>query len=210
MIIPNFKLSNNDQNGFTVAEFVTVLGIVSILMAISLYNYSGFNDRAALSSATQEISLAIRQAQSYGLNVRETTVGSGNFSSAFGVYFHPNNDPTNYYIFVDNNPANGKYDAGAGCGTVGTECIQSISIRNGVRVIDIDSTDGCGSANSARSLNIMFRRPNLDASLNFVNNGGNFVCNSPPRSGAKIVVRSKNGVQTEVTVQSTGQVYVVE
>ena len=95
------KLSGNrsiDQ-GFTLVEILISISIMAIFFSITLYDYGSFSDNLALSSAGQEISLAIRQVQDSGINVKSNS--SGDFSSAYGIYFSTT-DPTNYYFFVDN------------------------------------------------------------------------------------------------------------
>ena len=57
--------------GFTLIEMLVSIGIVSLIMAVVFFNYGTFNDDLALTSAGQELSIAVRQAQSYGLSVKE-------------------------------------------------------------------------------------------------------------------------------------------
>ena len=77
-------------------------------MSVVLFNYGSFTDNLALSAAGQEVSIAIRQAEVYGLSVKEVTPGSGNFNLAYGVHFSPAT-PNDYILFVDKN-ANNVYD----------------------------------------------------------------------------------------------------
>src|SRR3990167_1379889 len=87
--------------GFTLIELMVSISIVSVIMTVVLFTYSSFNDSLALSAAGQEVASAVRQAQTYGLSVKEFSVGSEQFTSGYGIYFDPVSDPTNYYIFVD-------------------------------------------------------------------------------------------------------------
>jgi prepilin-type N-terminal cleavage/methylation domain-containing protein len=73
--------------GFTLLEMMVVLAIVSVIMAVVLFGYSAFSQNLSLSSAIQEMSVAIRQAQTYGLSVKESTVGASKFSAGYGLYF---------------------------------------------------------------------------------------------------------------------------
>jgi hypothetical protein len=75
-----------------------------MIMAVVLFSYRSFSNHLAVSAASQEIISATRQAQTYGLSVRETGKGTGNFSTGYGVSFGTIN-PTEYYIFADKNGA---------------------------------------------------------------------------------------------------------
>ena len=191
---------SNKKNGagFTLIELMIVISIVGVLSLVVMFNYSTFNDRLALSSAGQEMAIAVRQAQVYGLNVRESS--SGNFTSAFGVFIDPVSSPSTYYIFADKD-GNDLYDVGNGCGTALTECVEAIAIRNGVRITSINTLLGCIGN---RSLHITFLRPNPDAIITFANLGGNSVCLLQPN--AQIVLTSPKNSTLTVNVESTGQV----
>jgi len=104
------KMSNEFKKGFTLVELLVTVSIATILMSLVLFNYGTFNDNIALSSAGQEMAIAVRQAQAYGVNVKEVKAGSGKFNSGYGIYFNPADSPSDYYIFVDTN-GDKKYDA---------------------------------------------------------------------------------------------------
>ncbi|OHB08940.1 MAG: hypothetical protein A2W64_02850 [Candidatus Zambryskibacteria bacterium RIFCSPLOWO2_02_39_10] len=189
-------------SGFTIIELMVSISIVSVIMTVVLFTYSSFNDSLALSAAGQEVASAVRQAQTYGLSVKEFSVGSEQFTSGYGIYFDPVSDPTNYYIFVDIN-GNKKYDSGGGCGVVGTECVETGTLRNNVNVSSVCDASSCPPS-GARSLHVTFLRPNPDAVINFVNDAGTTI-------GAltgKITLKSAKGTELKVTVESTGQISV--
>ena len=193
-----------NEKGFTLTELMVVIGIATVLMSVSLYDYKAFTDKLALSAAAQEMAIAIRQAQTYGLNVKEATAGGGDFTRAYGIYFSTL-DPYNYYIFVDKNTVNKLYDVGSGaCGTALTECIEKVSLRNGVSISSITNTNGCAVTNNATALHVTFIRPKPDANINFTNGSGT------PCSGqtdAKIVLTSPKGKIASTSIEITGQVY---
>jgi len=191
------------MSGFTLVELAVSVSIVSLIMLVVLFTYSSFNDNLALSAAGQEVASAVRQAQTYGLSVREVTAGGGQFTSAYGIYFDPRNDSTHYYIFVDKD-GDGKYDQGNGCGRGNTECVERGILRNNVIISSICDASRCPPP-EARTLNITFLRPNPDATISFVNSGGAIVGNSLT---GKVRLLSPKGKALTVTVESTGQISV--
>ena len=199
-----------DNRAFTLVELLITMTIASFLMLVSVFNFGTFNDRLSVSSASQELAIAIRQAQTYGLNVRQTGVGSGGFNSAYGIYFNAETDNTRYYIFADLD-TDTVYDVGNGCGSLNTECIEAVTFRDGVRISEVcaivSGVEECPPNAAARYLHVTFLRPNPDAEINFTNNGGNiFYFASWPN--AKIVLVSRRGVEYNVSLEDTGQVYV--
>jgi prepilin-type N-terminal cleavage/methylation domain-containing protein len=192
------------QSGFTLIEVLVSISIVSVIMLVTLWNYGTFLDNLALSAAGQEIATAIRQAQVYGLSVKEVSVGGGQFNYAYGVHFDMN-DPSHYIIFVDKNTVPNKiYDAGAGCGSgIGnTECIEQGTLENGVTVSSVGH-HSCSSSN-IRIMDITFLRPNPDAVINSTDSGGSILCAS--QFDGEITLTSPNGNTEVITVQSTGQI----
>ncbi len=197
------------KRGFSLIELLVSIAIITFLMGTVLFSYRDSNDRLVVNSAAQELAIAIRQAQSYGLSVKESGIGTGAFSYAYGIYASPILDNTSYYIFIDRN-ANGLYDAGSGtCGEVTTECIEKITFRNNVTMqqvcaVPIGSSD-CPNP-FAGSLYVTFLRPNPDANIDFLDLTNSIVMNNFPTGKFKLI--SPNGLVVSVRVESAGQVYV--
>lgn len=189
--------SQKPNQGFTMVEMLVSIGIVTLIMSSILFNYSTFSDNLALSSAGQEMAIIIRQAQTYGLAVKETSLAGGNFDSAYGVYFDISDD-SNYYLFTDLD-ADEKYDSPE-------ELVEKFTLRNGVRVSDFCDESACPPSPSVRMMDITFLRPNTDARINFTNNGGGIVVG--PSNTGKVVLVSRKGSTLTITVESTGQVLV--
>ena len=189
--------------GFTVIELLIVMAISVVLFGVVLFNYGTFNDKASLSSSAQEVAVGIRQAQIYGINVKEATVGGGNFNNSYGVYFNRISSPDAYYIFVDKNN-NGVYSDPIGaCG--GTECIEKILLKNGVTVHSITSTS-CSGASSIIGVQVFFKRPNPDAIIKLMDYDG-YWCNSQVITNATITLKSPKGEFQTINIENTGQIY---
>ncbi len=195
----------NLQKAFTVVEMLVSVAIVSVIMATVLFGYSTFNDNLAIGAAGQEMAIAVRQAQTYGLTVKEVAVGGGDFSRAYGMYFDLN-DPTNYYLFADINNDN-KYTVGSGCGSGATECIEKFILRNNIKITNICNSGTCPPS-GVRVMNINFIRPNPDAAIYFVDGSGGFAAGPPATLTGKVVLTSPKGTTQTVVVESTGQVLV--
>ena len=194
----------NNTKGFTLVELLITISIVTVIMSVVIFNYGGFLDTLALSAAEQDLAIAVREAQTYGLSVKEVSAGSGQFNSAYGLYVSPASAPTEYDVFVDKN-GNGLYDVGSGCGSGSTECIEKFVFRDGVTVSSIcDASNNCPPTN-ADNLQISFLRPSPDATINFVTSAGGIVETSV---SSKVVLTSPQGKNETVTIGSTGQIYV--
>lgn len=193
------------NHGFTLVEVLVSLSIVSLIMATVLFNYSTFNNNLTLTSSGQELAISIRQAQTYGLTVKEVTPGGGQFNSAYGIYFDPTSEPSNYYIFADID-GDKKYDVGNGCRSGNTECIEKFDLRNNIKISAICDEIACPPESSVRKMNVTFLRPNPDAGIYFTNNGGQIKVG--PSLTGKIILISPHGKTLTVVVESTGQVLV--
>lgn len=190
------------NSGFTLIEVTVSVSIAVLITAIVLFGYSRFNDNVSLTTAGQEILVAIRQAQVYGLSVREAGIGTGQFNSAYGIAFSTT-DSSAYHLFVDTN-GNHVYDVGNGCGSVYTECVERVSLRNGVVISNICDASSCPPNGTVVSLQATFLRPNTDAILYFGNAGGAIWGGRQPVG--KAVLRSVQGKTLTVTIESTGQI----
>jgi type II secretory pathway pseudopilin PulG len=181
-----------------------VISIVTVISTVVLFGYRQFNDRLALTSAAQEIAISIREAQSYGVSVRQSAPGFQGFDSAYGIYFSVN-DPTYYYLFADLD-SDQRYDYTSVCTG---ECVSKNEIRNGVYVSQVCGTAFGGSSvcpvnSSVRSLNASFIRPNPDAIIRFVNSGG--VLWGGLYQAGGIVLTSPLGDTITISIENTGQV----
>ncbi len=185
------------QKGFSLIELIVTVSIISVILSVVLYNYGGFNDKLSLSSATQELAIGVRQAQTYGINVKESTVSSGQFNYAHGIYLSTQT-PSSYVIYVDSN-SNNVYDSGAG------ELVETVNLRNGITINNICNSTTCPASGVAR-MSINFLRPNPDGRIYFLNSSGSIV--SGPISYGRVQLRSPKGTFSYVIIESTGQVVV--
>lgn len=212
-MITNKKKINIESflhKGFTLIELLVSISIITVIMSVVLFSYGVFNDTLVLNSAVQEISIAIRQAQIYGLSVKEnvgSTCGT-TFCAGYGIYFNLD-DKTNYYIFVDQNN-NSKYDGDSTC-AAGSECIEKDTLRNGIKISGICGKAFLGSMTcpvdaSVKSLNVTFLRPIPDAIIRFTNVSN--VIYGPVFQTGRIDLTSPKGKTASITIENTGQISV--
>lgn len=199
------------KKGFTLLEVMVCITIVGLIAGIAMFSYSAFSDNIALSSAGQEIAVEIRQAQIYGLSVKESVVGSGQFSNGYGVHISLD-DPSSYYIFVDQN-GNNKYDGGTIC-TSGGECVEKMSLRNNISITAVcgaafgGGTLTCPPGPNVRSMDVLFLRPDPDAAIRFVNSDGTLYGAGGVFQTGQITLSSPRGKIIHVIIQNTGQISV--
>lgn len=150
------------NKGITIIELIVSIAIIAMIMAVVIYNSKTLNERIALNSVAQELSLVTRKAQAYGVSVR----GDGSdFGYAYGIAFNVN-EPDAVYIYADRN-SNRLYNGGVNCQN---ECVEKITLRNNIRVTSICAFSGsvlnCSSISKAH---INFLRPNPEPILKVTN-----------------------------------------
>ncbi len=137
--------------GFTLVEVLVSIGIFTVLTGVVLSNYRGYNTNALFANASEDIVLALRQAQVYGVGVKKNIAlcGASSFDCGYGVYFTIGNQ---IKIFADSNDDK-KYDA---LDTV----VETITFQSPISVTALY----CGILNcSGNVLSVTFKRPNPDA-----------------------------------------------
>ncbi len=200
----------NFNFGFKIVELIVSVAIMVVISAVIFWNGNKFNDKIEINSAAEEVSLAIREAQNYGISVRESSAGTGQFNFGYGVTFDTANvNPTFILIFADRN-GNKIYDDDNGIpcdGSSGDECVEKIPLRNGVSINSMCAIGSLGVLRCGvwKSIQIIFIRPNLDATINTVNSSSLVL---GPWPGGRIVLQSRQGALRTVSVNFTGQISV--
>jgi prepilin-type N-terminal cleavage/methylation domain-containing protein len=202
-------------SGFSLPELLVSVVIIVLITTIIIYNQGDFNDRISLSNAASDIELQIREAQVYGISVREFQP-AGDFTSAYGVTFNITTSggtpgsigPLNFWSFIDRITKNGYYDTStwSSCSVSPTsECLKISALTRGNVVYALYAIDSSSIDRAIGRLDITFLRPNPNALMIF-RNLSNGTVTYPGYKGAKIVIQSPKGNQTTVTVFSNGQI----
>lgn len=201
----------NSKMGFTLAELVVSMAIISIMAAILLGSRNQYNERLALKNETYKVVLYLRQAQVYSMGVK----GGGSpvtFNTSYGVHFR-RDEPTQFRFFTDQN-GDGKFP------NDNSEINEIISLSNNV-TFDMNMPKmGCTTKNGAiwrcygpqgglRQISITFKRPSSSAMIKFLTQGGDDTDPGEYNPPITIYLKSQTGLGSSIKVDSTGVVAVV-
>jgi type II secretory pathway pseudopilin PulG len=200
----------NKTAGFTLIELLVTIAIMMVIISIVVLGQGNYTDGISLANQSDSIALSISEAQVSSVSVKEFSVGSNNFSSAYGVSFNitPGGSKVAYVSFGDLNN-NQVYDSGWNCPTGnGSECLRVNNIGGSTSIDTICElpVSGSPSCNVGR-VDISFLRPNTDARIVYFDSVGNPM-NFPNPLGVKINLVSAKGDRRAVTVSNSGQVSV--
>jgi len=213
MIFQNlFSLESGRPKGFTLIELLVSLGIITIITSVVVFNQNAFTDQVALSNTGSEISLQIREAQTYGVSVREFAPGTSEFNVAYGVSFNlislSGGSNNSYVYFADRGAsANGIYDTPTVCQPgITSECLSRLYVSRGNTITNLCAllSNGTTCTNAGR-VDITFLRPYPNARLIFFNISGTQVP-FPTAQAAKIELSSPSGKKAYIVIYTTGQV----
>lgn len=171
------------KSGFTMVELIVTIGIFMVLTSVVLSNYRNYDTNALFANASEDVVLALRQAQVYGVGVKRTS--GSDFGKAYGVYFDIGNQ---IKIFADLN-GNGTYQPA-------DRLVETITWKSPIAITGLT----CGfSACGGSGLSVTFLRPNPDAIIN----------NSSVTSATIAMWNGVSGVgskRSTTTISSTGQI----
>lgn len=209
MYILKTKNKINSSRGFTLIEFIVVIGIFVIFSGMMLSKYSTIKSSVSIESLAQDIAISIRKTQLYSVGVKETDSVVGKiFPPGYGVSFSPitSGNTKSFIIFADMDfftpSGNKSYDDTSGntlCGIEfldgSNECLEKITISSAdyIKNIYMDNTP-CNS-----NLDIVFSRPNLSASIK---------CGSSVGQEAKIDISNFEGQTKSIIIPTAGNIYV--
>jgi len=207
---------NNLRSGFTLIELLVAIVIFVITTGIVVFSQNKFDNGILLDNLAYDIAITIRQAQSFGVNVKESGTGISNgVFPPYGVYFDLTLSGTNknFIFFSDTINSAGQsipdliFNGNETCLANDPECVQKYSIKRGSYIKSIcagTSIVNCLS-NQTDQLTIVFKRPNPDA---LIYNSSDTE-RSNPLTYAKITVSSADGTATRnIIVTNVGQIYV--
>jgi len=189
--------------GFSLIELIVTISISMVITAVVFFNYPSFNANLSIRRTADEIALSVREAQAYGLGVREFKGFSviGKFPG-YGVHFDINS-PKNFILYADggiDGSQNNQYDKGAGIGCGGqeeTECFRDYGLATQDVLVELCGDSDCSLAN----LDIVFLRPNPTVIIRSDSAPGNF-------SQSSIRVRAMGGEERVIKITAAGQISV--
>lgn len=212
------------SKGFTLIELMVSVVVIAMITAVVVYNQGDFADRISLANTASDLELQIREAQVYGVSVREFQPSTNEFNFAYGISFNLNAfagtlGPTSFVAFADRVVKDGRYATPASWGTctVGgtSECLKiyMLSRKNSITdlcVINNAGSDVCSSQGSGTRpgrIDLSFLRPDPSANMSFVDTNGSQTT-FPGHKGMKVKITSPKGNLKTITVYTTGQIAV--
>jgi prepilin-type N-terminal cleavage/methylation domain-containing protein len=202
----NSSRTQSSSRGFTLVELLVSIGIFTLITTTSVFGYSDFNSSVLLTNLAYDVALSVRQAQFYGITVKQSSDPLVNFDSGYGVHF--TRDATSYTLFEDGRGGgtlNHQYETALD--PADDEAIETYSIQKG-NFISRLCAKGSGSINCGlTSLDLSFMRPNPETYVALSENANPSVFD-PAQTLSIICVASPKGTVRKVTVESTGQISV--
>lgn len=202
-------IKNTVSAGFTLVELMVTVALFGIMTSIIVSKNSDFNSSILLTNLAYETALTIRQAQVYGLNVKQSDSGDAAFKAGYGVHFDVISDNSKKFILFADKNNNKFYDSGI------DSVIEEYSIGRGNYIKRICLTFAafgiyvCSDSSSQTPVaSIVFTRPEPDAVIKAGPNGHlatkvEIVLASATNSKRKVVVNNFGAISVEncATVQ---------
>ena len=184
------------NKGFSIIELTVTVAIFALITTVALVKNSQFDSSVKLSNAAYEVGLLYRQAQVYGVSVREADEGV--FSSGYGIHISTGNQ-SSFRFFADDikktieQKHNYLYK-----NENEDKTINVYELGGGYTIKDFCITPSFGSEDCGISeLNVVYERPNSDA---HISDGGDEM------QSARIIIQSPRGGTKEIILWSTGQI----
>lgn len=220
------------NRGMTLVELLVVLSIFAIISMTVAFNYGSYKSTTSTNVLSQNVALSIREAQGYAMGVKSISTAGSSIFPGYGVHFSTSGSSRvsgsskSFILFADI-PANSNtagdftYNFPAGNGpdenscdsntlAQGNECLSIVGIDGGDKILGVCANQECTQniANTAGSLDIVFRRPNPDATFCYQRNVGDS-CESDI-SSAGVIVQSESdpNITKQIIVWNTGQISV--
>jgi len=195
-----FLRKRNLNRGFTLVELLVTISIFVILTGVVLFNQSKFNSTILLTNLAYDTALTIRQAQNYGINIKEFNTGTGANSVfvPYGVHFD-NTANKSFILFADLD-SNGIFS-----GTTLTNCDPLVGCVNRYSIKRGNSIEGLyvnGNLDTKKDkLDITFKRPNPDAII---------MADGATANSATIILKGVDGSTRKVNVQANGLIEILQ
>ena len=179
------------NKGFTLVEIILVVFITVIISSMVIFRYRDFSDSIELENMATDVTLAVREAQVFGISSRGTT-SMESFFHGYGISL-TSADLHSYISFIDSHGDNLWYDSS-------NEQLRKTVFKQGYSIKDICATplslpEDC----TITELNILFQRPNVNAIIK--------TAEDSTSTKARIELISPSGNTANINVSETGQVY---
>lgn len=211
-------LKKQKQRGFTLVELLVTISIFVILTGVVLFSQTKFNSSILLTNLAYDTALTIRQAQNYGINIKEFNSTNSSLFLPYGVHFDRVKAPKSFILFADtsyendDNKGDGLYDelneADLSSCSLSSEidrgCVNKYNILRGnyIATLCVKEASTGEEDCTKNKLDIVFQRPNPDAHIRADNASAEF-------QSATVVLQGADGSERRVRVYSNGLIEVV-
>lgn len=191
------------RQGFSLVELMVAVLIITLVTSIVLVGQSGFGGSILLTNLAYDMALSIREAQNYGLSVKESKLGGSGFDIGYGIHFVKAASPTDqksYILFADRGigvSKNNRFDSGEEVKTY------QLYRSNFISQFCVKSASGllsCSDDPSIGSVDLVFNRAESEATI-MSDIGG-------PYASATITIASPDGQTRVIEVTLAGQISV--
>lgn len=198
----NISKRRESVRGFTLIELVVVLGVVTVISAVTLAGYSKFGTQTLLRSLVYDMALTVRQTQVHGISA---SIFSGDLAQIYGhgLLFDLASANNAFILYADSNDLNKFYTPSV---FGNSELLDTYTLGRGYSISSLCYDNGSGEiCGTAQQADILFIRPEPDALIR-VKEGGVWV--SPAPFKVRIVVESPQDEQLSVVIEAGGQISV--
>jgi len=205
--------------GFTLVELLVTITIFVMLTGVVLFSQTKFNGTVMLTNLTYDTALTIRQAQTFGVNIKEYDAGGASAVFVpYGVHFemtNPNSLNTSFILYADTlynssdkNPHGFAGDPSLCPDKDPNGCVTRYVIKKGNFISKITyTTDGTTfrDLTVGDKIDLVFVRPDPDAKIIFTPLSGSQITGIKE---ADVTLGSPDGGIRQVVVKSTGLISV--
>lgn len=196
-------LWSSSAAGFSLIEMLITISVMGIIAGTVFVQRSSFSESISLKNVAQEIAVAIRQAQVYGVSSRGSNLGDDFDEFSYGVYFNLSNEQS-FLMYRDTRGNRGYQPA--------DDLIETYQLPRDMRIRyicvhdDFDTT-ACNTADRD-NLVIRFSRPHPDAQI-LTRNGNEITIGGQDAVTAVIAIEEIDSErQRRVVVRSSGYITV--
>lgn len=194
-------------------EMMIVVALFTIITISALMVHSRFGENILMTNLAYDVALSLREAQSYGLSVRQSPLSGGTFDIGYGVHFKSEA----FFVFFADRNGNKKYDGTSIDGKCvvsdDSECLKVYRLEKGNSIAffcgvlaplgALECRNFLNNEQTISFVDITFKRPEPDS---FIRSDLN-PSNEMRYRGAQIVVVSpRRSASRTIEVYQTGQI----
>lgn len=198
--LPN-AVGGNGQRAFTLIEVLVAMTVITIVSSVVFTQRQTFNQSVGLNNVAQEVALAIRQTQNYGVSSRGSDLEEDVDDFAYGIVFSSSGSSNDEFIMYRDRAGN------EGFNPSDLE-IETYSLPAGVFISGVCTNvsfgvTSCSSNNS--QIVIRFSRPHPNAEFRRPSNGQMIeISGDEPETAVILLEEEESGSTRRVVVRRSG------